>query len=48
MWVSPEVWSEVFALVEQASTLVHSEAQPPRTEGTLHVNMTAGLFQMEQ
>ena len=48
MWVSPEVWSEVFELVGRASTLIHSEAQPPRTEGTLHVNMSAALFQMEQ
>lgn len=47
LWVSPETWDRVFALVEEASTLVHAEAKPPRTPGTVHVNMTAVLFQMQ-
>jgi DNA-binding transcriptional ArsR family regulator len=47
LWVSPETWQRVFALVEEASTLVHAEAKPPRTPGTVHVNMTAVLFQMQ-
>ena len=46
LWVTPEVWQRVWSLVEEASTLVHAEAKPPRTEGTIHVNMTAGVFQM--
>lgn len=46
MWVTPEVWAQVMSLVDQASALVHSEAQPPRTEGTVHVNLTAALFEM--
>lgn len=46
MWVAPEVWDQVRALVEQASRLVHAEAQPPRTPGTIHVNLTAAAFQM--
>ena len=48
LWVAPQVWEEVRSLVEQASTLLHAEAQPPRTDGTLHVNLTAAAFQLEQ
>jgi DNA-binding transcriptional ArsR family regulator len=46
LWVRPDVWKQVSSLVEEASTLVHAEARPPRTEGTVHVNLTAALFQM--
>jgi DNA-binding transcriptional ArsR family regulator len=46
LWVAPETWKRVVTLVEEASTLVHAEARPPRTEGTAHVNMTAVLFEM--
>ncbi|NUR08475.1 MAG: helix-turn-helix transcriptional regulator [Nocardioidaceae bacterium] len=48
LWVTPEVWQRVFALAEEASTLLHAEARPPRTKGTVHVNMTAVLFQMTE
>lgn len=48
MWVTPAVWDEVSALVEQASELIHAEAKPPRTEGTVHVNMTASMFEMTE
>src|SRR3954451_5465458 len=47
MWVTPQVWEEVRSLVEQASTLLHAEAKPPRTDGTLHVNLTAAAFQLD-
>lgn len=46
LWVRPEVWEEVFDLVEQAATMLHSAAEPPRTDGTIHVNLTASLFAM--
>lgn len=46
MWVTSDVWEQAVELVAQASTLIHDEAQPPHTEGTLRVNMTAVLFQM--
>lgn len=46
LWVSTEVWKQVRALVAEAARLVHAEAQPPRTRGTLHVNMSAALFEM--
>ena len=33
-------------LVEQASHLLHDAARPPRTEGTIRVNLTAAAFRM--
>ena len=48
MWVTPEVWNEVWGLVEQAARLIHAQAQPPRTDGTLHVNLTAAAFEMRE
>lgn len=46
MWLTPEAWAKVVDLVEQASELVHAEARPPHTEGTVHVNLTAAAFEM--
>jgi hypothetical protein len=46
LWVEPGIWEEVVALVTQASHLVHREARPPRTPGTIYVNLTAATFQM--
>jgi DNA-binding transcriptional ArsR family regulator len=46
MWVTPAVWQQVVALVAEASELVHTEAKPPRTHGTIHVNLTAAAFQL--
>jgi DNA-binding transcriptional ArsR family regulator len=48
LWVTPEVWKRVSALVEEASTLVHAEARPPRTPGTVHVNLTAATFEITE
>lgn len=48
MWVTPEVWKEVRDLVVKASKLIHREAQPPRTDGTMHVNLTAAAFVMDE
>jgi DNA-binding transcriptional ArsR family regulator len=47
MWVSPETWKRVRALVEEASTLVHAEAVTPRSTGSVHVNVQIAAFQME-
>ncbi len=46
MWVTPEVWDEVVRLVHEASQLIHREAKPPRSEGTIHVNMTSAVFEI--
>ena len=48
MWVAPEVWDEVVDLTTRASDLLHAAAQRPRTGSTVHVNMTAALFAMEE
>ena len=48
LWVTPEVWERVEALVREASELVHAEAKPPRSPGTVHVNLTAATFQMRE
>lgn len=48
MWVTPKVWEEVTRLVREASHLIHAEAQPPRTEGTIRVTMQTHLFEMEE
>lgn len=47
LWVTPETFERVQSLVEQASRLIHAEARPPRTPGTLHVNLTAATFEMD-
>jgi DNA-binding transcriptional ArsR family regulator len=46
LWVAPETWDEVVALVTQASHLLHQEARPPRSPGTLRVNLTTAAFSM--
>lgn len=46
MWVPAEAWERAKALVREASALVHDEARHPRTPGTVHVNLSAALFEM--
>ncbi len=46
VWVPPEVWEQAVALVDAAARLVHAEARPPRSAGTVHVNLSAALFPM--
>lgn len=46
MWVKPEVWDQVLELTSKAGTLIHEEAKPPRTAGTIHVNLTTVAFTM--
>lgn len=48
LWVDPEVWAEVVQQVHEASTRLHHQARPPRTEGTIPVSMVAYLFAMEE
>lgn len=44
MWVTPEIWEQVLTHVMQASALIHGEAKAPRAPGTVHVNLTALAF----
>lgn len=46
LWVDPEVRDEVLDLVTRAARLVHDRARPPRSPGTVHVNLTAAFFEM--
>jgi DNA-binding transcriptional ArsR family regulator len=46
LWVDPEVYATARQLLEEASSLVHGAARPPRTEGTVRMNMTTALFPM--
>lgn len=46
LWVTTEVRDEVLDLVTRAAKLLHAEAQPPRTPGTAHVNLTLAVFEM--
>ena len=46
LWVAPDTWARVVDLVIEASDLLHSSAQLPRTPDTVHVNMTSALFTM--
>lgn len=48
MWVHPDVWNEVLELSAKAGALIHDRAQPPRTEGTMHVNLTTIAFTMQR
>ncbi len=47
IWVDPETWTEVRRQVAEAMLRLHQAARPTRTPGTLHVNATAALFEME-
>lgn len=47
LWVPEEVWGEVQDLVRRAATLLHERATPPRTPGTVHANLTAAAFQLD-
>jgi DNA-binding transcriptional ArsR family regulator len=47
LWVDPDVFTEVMHQVTDASRTLHLAAQPPRTPGTVRVNATMALFEME-
>lgn len=46
LWVDPDVWARTVTAVNDASIALHAAARPPRTDGTIAVNMTAVLFAM--
>ena len=46
LWVDPDTFERACELVEEASHLLHDAAQPPRTPGTVRVNMTSAMFRM--
>jgi DNA-binding transcriptional ArsR family regulator len=48
LWVSGEDWSEFRDTVRAAAVRLHEQATRPRTAGTIHVNVTALLFEMDE
>lgn len=46
LWVAPDTWSRVVELVAEASRLVHADAQPPRSDGTVRVNLSVAAFRL--
>jgi DNA-binding transcriptional ArsR family regulator len=47
LWLDPEKWQEIVAQVAALSNDLHRSAQRPRTPGTIRVNATMALFEME-
>ena len=47
LWVDPEVWQRALDLVLEASRLVHQEARPPRTAGTIRTSLSVAAFAMD-
>lgn len=47
LWVEPEVWDRVAALVDEASSLLHASARPPRSEGTIRTALSVAAFRLE-
>jgi DNA-binding transcriptional ArsR family regulator len=47
LWVTPETWTEVKALVDDASERLHRAARPPRTPGTIRGSAAFAMFEME-
>jgi DNA-binding transcriptional ArsR family regulator len=48
LWVTPQAWQDCAELVDQASSMLHDLARPPRTPGTIRVSMSAALFPMKE
>lgn len=48
LWVSEETWQQALDLVTQGSRLIHEQARPARTPGTIPVNLTVAAFEMDQ
>ncbi|GGS91674.1 ArsR/SmtB family transcription factor [Nonomuraea spiralis] len=47
VWLDRPVWEQVAGLLDQAVTLVHEHAGPPRTGGRIKVSMTALLLELD-
>jgi DNA-binding transcriptional ArsR family regulator len=47
LWLDEDVWDRVVALVDEASSLAHASARPPRSEGTVRANLSIAAFLMQ-
>ena len=45
-WVDPETWRAAVDAIAAAMVMLHEEARPPRTDGTIHVSASAHAFVM--
>jgi DNA-binding transcriptional ArsR family regulator len=48
LWVTPEVWQRARDLLEEASALVHDNADAPRAEGAVPVSLSIAAFGMRK
>jgi hypothetical protein len=48
LWLEPHVWRKAVALLDEASTLVHASAKPPRTKGTIRASLNVAAFRMRR
>jgi DNA-binding transcriptional ArsR family regulator len=47
LWVDPSEWEALKSTVDELSNRLHRGAKPPRTPGTILVNATLVMFEME-
>jgi DNA-binding transcriptional ArsR family regulator len=47
LWVDPGQWEAIVSRIGDLSGELHRAAKPPRTPGTIRVNATIALFEME-
>jgi len=47
LWVDPAEWEAIKSTVDELSNRLHRGAKPPRTPGTILVNATLVMFEME-
>lgn len=45
-WVTPEVWQQALDLIGRGTMLLHEQARPRGTNGTVHVSATTQAFAM--
>lgn len=46
LWVDPDLWRDIKSTVDELSERLHRGAQPPHTDGTILVNATFAMFEM--
>jgi hypothetical protein len=47
LWVDPAEWKRTVDAMAEAATRLHDQARPPRSPGTVRVNVSAMLFRMD-
>lgn len=47
LWVPQETWDQASRHLRAAADLIHGAAQPPRTDGSVHISVTTVGFEMD-